>query len=100
MAEATSSGSEMDLERGRNEPVHEQEDVEKPRHGSDNASDLSSAFSERHMEGPPSLRRADSTSLSIATSRRMERVNTSASNALSYIRSRNPRAQFTHPLAN
>lgn len=52
------------------------------------------------MEGPPNLRRADSTGLSRKTSQRLERSQTAASTALSKVRSRVPRAPFTHPLAN
>ena len=98
MAEPTSSASEADIEKGRQEL--ESEDVEKERHGSSSDSDTSSVFSERYMEGPLSLRRPSSTSLSRTTSRRLEQVNTTATNALSTIRSRVPRKPFNHPLAH
>nr|POE94623.1 efflux pump bik6 [Quercus suber] len=64
----------------------------------DNSSAVYSAFSEsRHAEGPASLR---STSMSRTTSRRLERSQTTASQALSVVRSRMPRAPFSHPLVN
>lgn len=75
-------------------------------HGSDNESSSSSisssssAFSYRHMEGPPSIRRANSMGLSRTSSRRLERQETTASAALSKIRSRAPIPPFSHPLAN
>lgn len=65
----------------------------------DAASHASSSSSEQHMEGPLSMRQT-STNLSRTTSRRLERANTTASMALSRLRSRNPRGQFTHPLVN
>ena len=101
MAEPTSSASspsDMDIEKARQDL--EKEDVDRTRHSDEIANDdnTSSIFSESHMEGPPSLREPSSTSLAQTTSRRLETVNTSASNVLSTIRSRAPRRQFTHPL--
>ena len=64
------------------------------------SSDSSSIFSERHMEGPPSLKRTDTPTLSRTTSRRLERAQTTASNVLSVVRSRVPRGPFTHPLVH
>jgi len=78
-------------------------DAEKAQRDSDNASTISSSasssstFSHRHMEGPPSLR---SPSMSRTTSRRLENVQTSAESTLARIRSRNPRAPFSHPLTH
>ncbi|KAF7187657.1 Efflux pump bik6 [Pseudocercospora fuligena] len=71
--------------------------------------DASSIFSERHMEGPPSLRSPslrrpstsqDSAVLSRTTSRRISRTQTAASTAIARIRSRVPRPAFTHPLTH
>lgn len=75
-------------------------EVEKARTSSnDNESTLSSSsssvFSERHMEGPPSLR---SQSLSRTTSRRLETVQSTAESTFARIRSRVPRQAFSHPL--
>lgn len=76
-------------------------DLEKAhRDSEDNVSNRSSAsssstFSHRHMEGPPSLR---SQSMSRTTSRRLETVQTNAESTLARIRSRHPRAPFSHPL--
>ncbi|EMC96762.1 hypothetical protein BAUCODRAFT_34154 [Baudoinia panamericana UAMH 10762] len=83
-------------------------DLEKAEHGNhrgydddheDHDDDTSSTFSHRHMEGPPSIRRANSQSISRTTSRRLERSQTTASIALSKIRSRVPTQGFSHPLA-
>ena len=66
-------------------------------------SDTSSVFSERHMEGPPSIRSnrsASQSALSRTTSRHLDRAATTASTALATIRSRAPRREFTHPLEN
>ncbi|KAI7666716.1 MFS general substrate transporter, partial [Hortaea werneckii] len=69
-------------------------------HDDDSASTASdSTFSERHMEGPQSLRGVPTT-LSRTTSRRLEQTGTATSTALSRIRSRPARRSFTHPLAN
>ncbi|KAI6805296.1 MFS general substrate transporter [Hortaea werneckii] len=69
-------------------------------HDDDSASTASdSTFSERHMEGPQSLRGVPTT-LSRTTSRRLEQTGTATSTALSRIRSRPARQSFTHPLAN
>lgn len=82
------------------------EKAEDPRPETDNDSansDTSSVFSERHMEGPPSVRRQPSgtpSGLSRTTSRNLERATTTASTALATIRSRAPRREFTHPLEN
>lgn len=84
------------------------EKAEDPRHDTDNDSnnsDASSIFSERHMEGPASLRGArrpsqSSSALSRTTSRNLERAATTASTTLATIRSRAPRREFTHPLEN
>lgn len=65
------------------------------------SSDTSSVFSERHMEGPASLRSIKSTQpggLSRTASTTLERAATTASTALATIRSRAPRREFTHPL--
>nr|POF04883.1 efflux pump bik6 [Quercus suber] len=78
-----------DLEK-QEEAYHE------PSEHGENSSDAYSAFSEsRHTEGPASLR---STSMSRTTSRRLERSQTTASQALSVVRSRAPRPPFSHPL--
>lgn len=79
------------------------EKPEDPHNASDHesTSDTSSVFSERHMEGPPSVRRnpsATPSGLSRTTSRNLERAGTTASTALATIRSRAPRREFTHPL--
>lgn len=67
---------------------------------SDDASSISSVFSEgRHTEGPASIRRP-STSLSRTQSKTLQRAQTTASTVLSTIRSRAPRGQFTHPLTH
>ncbi|KAK5175568.1 uncharacterized protein LTR77_000707 [Saxophila tyrrhenica] len=92
-----------DLEKGQSSSSNDYEDAEKAHNGhegtSQDASDTSSVFSEQQMEGPPSIRSRNST-LSRTPSRRIERVNTTASTALSKIRSRNPRGPFTHPLTH
>ena len=102
MAEATSSSSEMDVEKAKN--GSEDENIERGRQESVdtfNDDDVSSAFSEsRHIEGPASLRSQSSTGLSRTTSRRLEQVNTTATNVLSTIRSRVPQRQFTHALVH
>lgn len=59
----------------------------------------SSTFSHRHMEGPGSIRGVP-TDLSRTSSRRLERSTTATSAALSKIRSRPARMEFTHPLAS
>lgn len=70
------------------------------RDDSDGSSSISSVFSEsRHTEGPRSIRRS-SASLSRTQSRTLQRAQTTASTALSTIRSRAPRGKFTHPLMN
>jgi hypothetical protein len=66
----------------------------------DSLSDISSVFSERHMEGPPSVKRSPSTPLSRTASRNLQRTATVASTTVSRIRSRVPRAPLSHPLAN
>ena len=99
MAELTPSGSEKDIEKGRNDVGIGNDDLEKAQNTSDNTSDTSS-FSERHMEGAPSLRSQRPSTLSRTTSQRLERVNTTESTALSTIRSRVPRRPFNHPLAH
>lgn len=85
------------------------EKAEDPTHDNDNDfsndSDASSTFSERHMEGPASLRGSrrlseSPSALSRTTSRNLERAATTASTALATIRSRAPRREFTHPLEN
>ncbi len=100
MADPTSTPS--DLEKGQTSNDKDFEDIEKAQRDSDDSphddSDSSSTFSEPHMEGPRSIRGCSSTGLSRTTSRRLERANTAASFALSKIRSRNPRGQFSHPL--
>ena len=103
MAEVPPSAPEEDVEKARHES--ENEDVEKAQNGFVHASadsDTSSVFSERHMEGPASLRSPSSASIGLSrtTSQHLERVNTTASNILSTIRSRAPRRQFTHPLVH
>lgn len=101
MVEATFPASEIDLEKACDE--HEDEDVEITPQDSNNeraASDASSVFSERHMDGPSSLKDSSVAGLSRTSSRRLERVNTTASNALATIRSRAPRQQFTHRLTH
>lgn len=109
----------MDVEKARNESENDdvdkaqhdsdKEDVEKHRRDSDRDSydsDESSILSERHAEGPASLRSPSvgrsQTNLSRTTSRRLEQVSTTATNALSTIRSRHPRQTqaFTHPLTH
>lgn len=90
-----------DIERHAIEP-HEEPDSDtthpKEKTHGETDSDSSSVFSERHMEGPPSTRR--SSSLARVPSRRLERASTTASNALSMVRSRRPgeRQPFSHPL--
>jgi MFS family permease len=91
LEKGTSPSDEPGLEDIEKNDKHDSEDVSP-------TSDRSSDFSERHMEGAPSLRSRSGNDLSLTTSRQMQRVNTTASNALSKIRSRNPRKQFTHPL--
>ena len=91
----TSSGqtsSLSDMERGKHDP--EKEDVEQPGRTTSRQSSHSTAFSEsRHMDGIHG-------NLSRTSSRRLEQVTTTASNALSKIRSRKPRPDFSHPLTN
>lgn len=92
---SASEPSDMDLEKAKTEREKEEE-AENARNGSRRSS-ISSTFSERHMEGPPSLRRSPS-EVSRTSSRRLEQVQTTASNVLSTIRSRRPQRQWTHPL--
>lgn len=75
------------------------EKEEQEHHGQhdDDASSISSVFSERHMEGPRSIR---SNSLSRTQSRNLQRAQTTASTILSTVRSRAPRREFTHPLTH
>ena len=80
--------SDNEVEKGRRESYEPQDD---------DSSSTSSVFSHRHMEGPPSIRRADS-NLARTRSRRLEQVVSRADTTLSKIRSRVPRAPFSHPL--
>ena len=61
----------------------EKEDLEQNRHDStdenDDDTDASSVFSERRMEGPPSIRSPSNAHLSRTTSRSLERATTTAS---------------------
>ena len=91
LTEPSSSASEKekeDLEQNRHDSTDENEDD----------TNASSVFSERRMEGPPSIRSPSNAHLSRTTSRSLERATTTASNVLSVIRSRVPRREFTHPL--
>lgn len=93
MAEPSPSAQDTDLEAARQHFANE--DVEKAHDDSEDMasdSDAWSTFSERQMEG------SRSTGLSRTASQRLERASTTASNALSRIRSRAPRQRFTHPL--
>lgn len=97
----TNSSSALRLQESHEKHhVHDDDDNDVD----DDSSDTSSVFSEgRHTEGPPSLRRNSVGSpgiLSRTTSRNVERVQTTASTVLSTIRSRVPRAPFTHPLTH
>lgn len=96
MADQPTPLQQPDLEAA--ELDRSKEDVEKPHRDSEqesNDSDAWSTFSEgRHLEG------AHSPGLSRTTSRRLERATTTASSALSKVRSRNPRQPFTHPLVH
>ncbi|KAK4541817.1 hypothetical protein LTR36_007349 [Oleoguttula mirabilis] len=98
-SDASSSSADVstDLEKGEYKPETEYGD-----HPSDGASTSSSSstFSHRHIEGPPSIRRANSTTSSRTTSQKLERFPTVVSTALSKIRSRAPRGPFSHPLAH
>ncbi len=90
----TSSASE-DLERGKHDP--EKEEFEEPGRTLSRHSSHSSVFSEsRHTEGIHS----STPDLSRVNSRRLEQVTTTASNALSTIRSRKPRPDFSHALTH
>jgi MFS family permease len=84
----------MDLEKGKQES--DREDVEYPQRRPSQQSSRTSIFSESHMEGI----RGSTPDLSRVSSRRLEQVTTTASNALSVIRSRKPRPDFSHPLTS
>lgn len=96
MAERSPSTQDADLETSQRDLPRE--DVEKERKDSEDQSsdsDTRSVFSEgRHLEG------RYSPGLSRTTSQRLERASTTASNALSKVRSRRPRQPFTHPLTH
>lgn len=102
-ASSSLSGNAVDLEKN----ALEKEDVEAGARGLDatRSSSDDSAFSEsRHVEGIRSRSRSASRTrngsqpISRVQSRRLERASTTASNALSTIRSRVPRRPFSHPL--
>ena len=83
------------IERGKHDL--EKEDFEQPGRTTSRKSSHSSAFSEsRDMEGI----HGSTPDLSRTTSRRLERVSTTASMALSKIRSRKPLPGFSHPLTH
>lgn len=97
MSDATSSslkGNAVDLEKNAL-------DKEDPEADAIRSSSDGSAFSEsRHLEGVRSRSpsRSGSQPLSRVQSRGLERATTTASNALSIIRSRVPQRPFSHPL--
>lgn len=76
-----------DIEKASHDPEHE---------STSTSSSSSSAFSERHTEGPASLR----PSVSRTTSRGLETVQSNAESTLARIRSQAPRSAFSHPLTH
>ncbi|KAK4505246.1 hypothetical protein PRZ48_003209 [Zasmidium cellare] len=82
-------------------PDVEKEQVETPHRDDDDASSVSSVFTEPETEGPMRDRRGSTvSSLSRTTTQRLERAQTTTSQVLSVVRSRRPRAAFTHPLTH
>lgn len=87
-------------------PELEKEAIEDSHRDNDDASSVSSVFTEAEMEGPTresrrgSRRGSSLSGLSRTQSQRLERAQTTASTVLSAVRSRRPRGEFTHPLTN
>ncbi|KAF2722891.1 putative MFS multidrug transporter [Polychaeton citri CBS 116435] len=73
---------------------------EKPRRLSTDDSSIDSSFSWHHAEGPGSMTRLPTHNSLTQTPSRIDRITSQAETAISRIRSRQPRANFSHPLTN